>query len=385
MRSFNHCFMVRLAAAVSAVALLSACCGSAKVDGVLADAPSSELVVKLLDINRYEVLDTLEVGKDGRFSCRIPVEKGQPEFIYLFYKDTKVSSLLLDRGDRVHVEADTTGSYVVTGSEECERLASVEKELADFSANFSRLVSELDAVEPDSREAAALKRQMGDSYTAYYRSRLKYVMENPYSLTVVPVFYQVIGAGLPVFAQETDAIHFRNAADSLETVYPDSKYVKALKSEAKRRSDLLELSVRLRTAEPVNFPEIELADTDARKMKLSEVDAKVVMLHFWNPGESLQKMFNLDVLKPVYEDYHSKGFEIYQVALTADKAGWARTVRSQGLDWINVCDVLGYGSPAARVYNVSKLPVSFIIADGELVDFKVTDEASLRKLLDRLL
>ena len=130
MRSFNLCFMVRLAAAVSAVALLSACCGSAKVDGVLADAPSSELVVKLLDINRYEVLDTLEVGKDGRFSCRIPVEKGQPEFIYLFYKDTKVSSLLLDRGDRVHVEADTTGSYVVTGSEECERLASVEKELA---------------------------------------------------------------------------------------------------------------------------------------------------------------------------------------------------------------------------------------------------------------
>ena len=123
----------------------------------------------------------------------------------------------------------------------------------------------------------------------------------------------------------------------------------------------------------------------ATKVRLSDVDAKVIILHFWSPSDALQKMFNLDVLKPVYEDYHSRGLEIYQVALDADKAGWARTVKDQGLEWINVCDVQGYASTAARLYNVNSLPVSFVIAEGDMTAGKFTDEKSLRRLLDRLL
>jgi hypothetical protein len=36
-------------------------------------------------------------------------------------------------------------------------------------------------------------------------------------------------------------------------------------------------------------------------------------------------------------------------------------------------------------YNLAAIPAAFIIADGELVDGKVVDEASLRNLLDDLL
>ena len=120
-------------------------------------------------------------------------------------------------------------------------------------------------------------------------------------------------------------------------------------------------------------------------VKLSEVDAKVILLHFWTSTDAAQKMFNLDVLKPIYEEFHSRGLEIYQVALDTDKAQWARTVKDQGLGWINVCEGLGAGSSSLALYNLDKLPVSFVIADGELVDGKFSDGASLRKLLDSLL
>ena len=96
-------------------------------------------------------------------------------------------------------------------------------------------------------------------------------------------------------------------------------------------------------------------------------------------------MFNLDVLKPVYDDYHKKGFEIYQVALDTDKAGWANVLKEQNLPWINVCDGLGAGSPYVLLYNIGALPSTFIIADGELVDGEVMDEKSFRKLLDKKL
>lgn len=365
--------------------VLSSCCSNAVIDGSLADAPSLQVVVKLLDVNRFDVLDTVSVDADGRFAYKMHIEKGQPEFVYLFHGDKRIASLLLDRGDKVIVKADTTGVYEVEGSEDCRLLAEVEKEFSDFSSSFLSLASRLEQAVPGSDNARELTREMGRVYTEYYRDRVKYVMEHPYSLTVIPVFYQSAGENLPVFGQDTDAIHFRNICDSLETVYPESKYVKSLRAEAERRADFLELRVRLQGAEEVGFPDIELSDVNAVRHRLSDVDAKVIMVHFWSSGDAMQKMFNLDVLRPVYGDFHSKGFEIYQVALDADKAVWARTVKDQGLEWINVCDVLGLNSPAARSYNVGSLPVSFFIADGELVNATVSDEASLRALLRRLL
>lgn len=386
MKNFDILSLLSKAAVLlSATVLLASCGGSARVDGILEDAPDSEVIVRLLDINRFKTLDTVSVDDEGRFSYKMKIAAGQPEFVYLFYKDTRIASLLLENGDRVKVTADTTGTFEVSGSEESRLLAEVERDFAVFSASFTDLVSRLDAADPDSEEASDLKREMGASYTDYYRSRVRYVMEHPYSMTVIPVFYQVVGAGLPVFGQDTDAIHFDNICDSLETVYPDSRYVKSLRDEADRRQDILEMRIRMQNADEVNFPDIELSDVSATKVMLSDVDAKVIILHFWSPSDALQKMFNLDVLKPVYEDYHSRGLEIYQVALDADKAGWARTVKDQGLEWINVCDVQGYASTAARLYNVNSLPVSFVIAEGDMTAGKFTDEKSLRRLLDRLL
>lgn len=378
--------LMKYAVLFTAAVLLASCGRTARIEGSVAGlAKGDSVVVKLLDINVYKVLDTIPTDASGHFRYSIEVGKGQPEFVYLFRNDVKLASLLLERGDRVSVTSDTLGNYTVSGSPESEKLSQVEKDFAVFTSRFAALADSLDAAASSAEDAARLRREMVREYTDYYRSRVKYILENSHSLTVVPVLYQSVSAGLPVFGQETDAIHFRNICDSLETVYPESRYVKSLRNEAKRRSDLLSLKIRIENAPQLSYPDLELPDVMSEKVKLSEVDAKVVLLHFWTSSDAAQKMFNLDVLKPVYKDYHSKGLEIYQVALDADKAVWARTVKDQGLEWINVCDGLGLASPAVATYNLSRLPVTFVISSGELVDSKITDEASLRRLLDRLL
>lgn len=367
---------------VAAVLALASCGSKAVIDGTVADAPSSEVIVKLLDINRYEVLDTVKTDAAGRYSYKVDVEKGQPEFVYVFYKDTKVASLLLEAGDAVNVESDTLGNYTVTGSEESARLAQVEKDYALALTTMSAIAGKMEGASAE--DAAQLRRELGQEYVKYYRGRVKYIMENSGSLTVVPVLFQNFGADLPVFAQSTDAIHFMNAADSLELVYPDSRYVKALRAEAERRHGYLELATRLGNASEIGYPDIELPDVKANKVRLSEVDSKVVMVYFWSAEDAAQKMFNLDFLKSVYEDYHAKGFEIYQVSLDVDKARWARVVKEQNLPWINVCDSRGAASPHIMTYNIGAIPAAFIISGGELVDGQVVDEKSLRRLLDKL-
>lgn len=371
-------------AAAAAVALASVSCAhTAKIDGVLEQAPSSEVIVKLLDVNKYEVLDTVAVDASGKFSCKVDVQEGQPEFIYLFHGDMKIASLLLSEGDNVTVKADTMGNYTVAGSEESEKLAQVEKDYAAVVARMDALAKKLEKASSD--EAPALSKEIYNEYVAYYRSRVRYVMENSKSLTSVPVFYQVLGENLPVFGQMTDAIHFNNICDSLETVFPDSKYVKALRKEAEVRQSQMELNARLGTAEEIGFPDITLPDTKGNKVRLSDVEAKVVLVQFWTATEAAQKMFNMDVLMPLYDEYHAKGLEIYQIALDPDKVTWANVVKEQKLPWISVCDGLGGNSPYTILYNINALPSTFIISDGELVDGQVVNERSLRKTVAKLL
>ena len=366
------------------LAVAASCARVAKVDAVVADAATSKVVFKLLDINRFSVLDTVALDASGRLSYRVPVKKGQPEFVYIFHGDRKIASLILQSGDRVSLVADTLGNYTVDGSEESTKLLQVEKDYAAAVAKMNALALRAEeAISPD--YAVQLRQQLAQEYVNYYRSRVKYVMENSASLSVVPVFYQTFGNNLPVFAQQTDAIHFRNASDSLSFVYPDSKYVKALRQEADRRFGYLELENRLASAESIGYPDVELPDLQGQKRKLSDVDAKVVMIQFWTATDAQQKMFNLDVLKPLYEDFHSRGFEIYQISLDVDKGLWAQVVKEQQHPWVSVCDSRGSASPYVGSYNIQTLPALYIISDGELVDGAVVDDASLRRLLQKLL
>ena len=369
--------------AAAVVLGLAACSHTAKVKGVVADAPSSEVIVKLLNINQYQVLDTVKTDASGKFSCKVQVKKGQPEFVYLFYGNRKIASLLLDAGDKVTVHSDTLGVSTIEGSEESLKLASVEADFAEAKASMKSLSEKV--LSADVSEAAALREQLAKAYVDYYRSRVSYIMQNSRSLTVVPILYQYLSETLPVFGQATDAIHFTNAADTLEMVYPDSKYVKALRKEAQSRVSQMELLSKLSSAKQINFLDIELPDNRAKKVKLSDVHKKITLVYFWTASDAAQKMFNLDVLAPVYEKYHDKGFEIYQVSLDVDNGLWARVIREQKLPWVNVSDISGGASRYVLAYNLTKLPSAFLIGGDGMTGAKINDVASLSAAIENAL
>ena len=369
-------------AAALAAALLSSCGGKAGIEGTLADAPDADVVIAMLDVNRYQILDTVRTDANGRYSYKVALKEGQPEFFYLFYGNTRIASLLLSRGDKVRVQSDTLGNYSVSGSAECDRLAEVERTQAEFSNRFAAAQARMADLDEDSPEAAVLRSDLTRQYVSYYRERVKYILSNSKSLTVIPVLYESIGGTLPVFGQPTDAIHFRNICDRLKTVYPESRYVRALEQETVRRTNYMDFDNRMKTAGEISYIDIELPDINGNKVKLSDVEGKVVMVYFWASELTAQKMFNLDVMKPVYEEYKNKGFEVYAVSLDTDKAKWASTIRNQNLGWVNVCDGRGTASPVVSLYNVRSIPSLFFIVDGEMVaNVGVKNEATLRSFL----
>ena len=364
----RNCRNLLLAAAVLVAA--SSCSDKARINGTIAGAPDTQVVVKQLSGTALVALDTVKTDASGAYACKIDIQAGQPQFVYLFKGDTKVASLLLQKGDKVKVTSDTLGTYSVEGSEESEKLRQVEADFADFMDRFSAAAATGD-------NAAASK-----DYIEYYRGCVKYIMTNSKSLTSIPVLYQKVNDNFPIFSQTTDAILFRNVYDSLMTVYPESKYVAALKKEAEKRFNIFNLSQQVMNAEESSYPDLNLPSVDGSKVKLSEVGSKVVMVYFWQAADASQKMFNQDVLVPLYKEYHPKGLEIYSVSLDTDKGAWASAVKSQNLPWINVCDGLGAASQAAVLYNINRgLPVAYVIVDGALSPDVIKNDKDLRRVI----
>ena len=360
----------KLIAAAAILAAAVSCKDQARIEGTLTGSPDSQVVLKKLSGGSLNVIDTVKTASDGSYSYKMDIAPGQPEFVYIYSGATKVASLLLQSGDKVKVVSDANGNYSVEGSEECSKLKGVEDDFAAFLKDFSS------SVEAGDGPAASRK------YVEYYRSRVKYVMDNCKSLTSIPVLYQKINDDFPVFGQSTDAIHFRSLHDSLATVYPDSKYVTALGNEAQKRFTLLDLQQRLVAANEAGFPDASLPSIDGKKVKISDLDSKMIIVYFWQAADASQKMFNQDVLLPLYKTYHPKGLEIYSISLDTDKGVWASAVKSQGLPWVNVCDGLGSASPSVALYNVTSVPMVFFLVDGNLsLETSVTDGPSLRRFL----
>lgn len=360
----------RILALGAVLALFASCAPKASVSMTVADAPGTKLAVHKLNVSSADLLDSVKTDAKGHFTYSVPVKKGQPEFVYIYKGDVRLAALLLEAGEKAVVTADTLGNYTVEGSEGSAELAGIEKEYSDF-------INEL--------ASAGTPKEATGAYVRYYRDRLAYVLTHQRSLAVVPVLFQNVTADLPVFSQSTDAIVFSATADTLKTVYPDSKYVRALETEAERRKNNMELERAILQAEQAGFPDIALPDINAEKVSLAGVDAKVIMLHFWDVDDAAQKLFNLDVLLPLYKAYHSKGLEIYAVGVTTDKALWASVVKNQALPWINVCDGYGAASPAVRLYNLQTLPSTILIANDEISSAKIDSEVSLRRELAKLL
>lgn len=353
------------------------------VAGKLEASAGTEVVFGRLDKDQMLILDTLKTAADSTFKYELNVAKGDPELVYVINDDESVAYLLLEAGDALTLDIDLGGKATITGSPESVKLTELQMEHAQMEAYFVGLAAEMENASASKQKS--ISRKLNEAYIEYNKTSRAYAMQNSSSLTALAVLYRNIGGELPVFNEANDALLFNSVAGSLKKAYPKSRYVKTLQAVAEQRTAQFELQNRLQNAEKIGFFDIELPGLDGQNKKLSELDAKVVLLYFWSSTSAGQNNFNIDVLKKLYNKYHSKGFDIYQVSLDVDKVMWATTLMGQDLPWTNVCDIRGAASPYVQMYNLPGLPAPFLLKNGELVDGEFVDEASFTKLIEKLL
>ena len=353
--------------------MLAASCGkpSAVVEMNLKDGASSRVGLYKLDYNRLTFVDSLDTDKNGHLRYKLALaDDHNPVFYYFYYNGKKVAGIVAADKDRISVVADTMGRYDVQGSKDCELLQKMDSRLAESTSRMEKVLAEAPADE---------NIQLSRIYIEHKRAMIRQVVENPFSITSAAALFQKFNDQLSVVQEPTDVYIFTQVRDSLVTVYPDSPYVAAITNAIEARHNADQLNQMLNAAD-YGVPEIKMKDFDGKEHALSEFKGKVILLSFWSTAQDEHKVFNQEMV-PIYQKYHDRGFEIYQVCVD-DKTVWASVVRSQKLPGVCVNDGLGIESPAVAAYNLNSIPTMFIISrDSDIIATDIYDPAEVEKII----
>ena len=116
------------------------------------------------------------------------------------------------------------------------------------------------------------------------------------------------------------------------------------------------------------YTEISLPGVDGKNMNLSDFIGKdVILVDFWASWCGPCRRENPNVVK-LYNDYHSKGFDIVGVSFDTDGKGWRDAIEKDGLVWHQMSDLKGWNSKAAELYGVASIPHTMLIGkDGTIL------------------
>ena len=374
---------------VLALAVLGmASCSEKKfhVEGSITNAKDSVLYLENISLMGPQVIDSVRLDADGKFSL---AGEGQqaPEFYRLRISD-QIISFSIDSTETVTINAaypQMASQYEVSGSENCSKI----KELA---LRQMQLQQRAIAV---SRNEALTVDQSNDSILAMIRQykedvKREYIFPDPSKPYAYFALFQTLGNML-IFnprANRDDIKVFAAVATSWDTYWPDAERGKNLHNIAIEGMK----NVRIADADQAKtidaskistagVIEIALNDNKGQLRKLTDLKGQVVLLDFHVFGHK-DSPARILALRDLYNKYHAKGLEIYQVSLDGDEHFWKQ--QTAALPWISVrADEENSGF--LTVYNIQTLPEYFLIDRGNNLVSRSQQIQDLEKAIVSLL
>lgn len=349
-------------------ALVITSCGGGKfhVKGNITKAKDSVLYFENMSLDGPVAIDSVKLSESGEFSFSDDAP-GAPEF-YRLRIANQIINLSVDSTETITVKADyprmSTG-YTVEGSEQCN----VIKDLALKQINLQAFVMGIEnnpAIGYDAVEDTIVKTI--EKYKEYIK--LNYIYKQPMKASSYFALFQTIGNRLIFNPRQSkeDIKAFAAVATSWDTYYPNSLRGENLHNiaiEGMKDVRILEnkLAASQRGIDPSkvnvsNIIEIALADNHGNQRRLTDMKGRVVLLdfHVFGAEGSTQRIMKL---REIYNKYHSKGLEIFQVSFDPDEHFWK--TQTAALPWICVHDDAAMNSNLLTLYNIQQLPTFFLV------------------------
>ena len=359
------------------------------INGTVTEAKDSVLYLENMSLDGPVVVDSVKLDDKGAFSFSGKAPDA-PEF-YRLRIAGQIINLSVDSTETVDVKASypsmATG-YTVDGSAECATI----RELALKQINLQNRVI---AVQNNPNLGYDLTRDRIGTPLAAYKEDIKrnYIYKAPMRASSYFALFQTLGNMLIFNPRENadDVKVFAAVATSWDTYHPDALRgknlhniaIEGMKNVRIMRNKMAAQNIDASKVNVSNIIDISLLDNQGNRRSLTDLKGKVVMLdfHVFGSNGSTKRIMEM---RELYNKYHDRGFEIYQVAFDPDEHFWK--TQTAALPWISVRDPQGLQSQNLAAYNVSSIPTFFLIDRNNEVkkrDSQITDiDAEINALLN---
>lgn len=347
-----------------AVALASCDNKKFRVDGTITDAKDSVLYFENMSLDGPVAIDSVKLGDDGAFSFSEKSPEA-PEF-YRLRIAGQIINLSVDSTETITVKAAyptmATG-YTVEGSPECATIKELALKQIDLLGRVLAVERNNTLGFDQTRDSVA---RMIEAYK--HEIKLNYIFKAPMRPSSYFALFQTLGSRLIFDPRESedDIKAFAAVATSWDTYHPNSIRGKNLHNIAIQGMRNVRIVRNQRAAQAIdaskvnttNIIDIALLDNKGQARRLTDLKGKVVMLdfHVFGADGSTKRIMQM---RDIYNKYHGRGLEIYQISLDPDEHFWK--TQTAALPWISVRDPQGIQSNNLVLYNVRSIPTFFLI------------------------
>lgn len=372
--------------------LLTAACQQERtftVEGTISGAGDSTLYLYNRSLTGIVLIDSVKLPADGKFSFSPLAPVGGPD-LYVLRVGNQWLNLAVDSTETITITAsldDLSQGYSVSGSESSEMVRRL-------SVMHSRLQQQVFAVE---QNTTLIGQPMLDSLrtliAAYKDSVAKgYIYDAPQTSYAYFALSQTLNhlywRTSPIFemGDSVDDRAYRAVATCWKQYYPESERAQQLYNMVERDITNSRIAAARRQQsideDKIVFSDLidlSLPDPNGRMRTLSELKGMVVILdfHLFSTPESGARILKL---RELYNRYHDRGLEIYQVSADQDEHLWRQAVSS--LPWVSVYDP---SLSSCNSYNVQELPEFFLIDRQNALQFRSSMITNLEAEIERML
>jgi thiol-disulfide isomerase/thioredoxin len=323
-----------------------------KIKGTIHGGEGQTIYLYAFRDGEYIILDSTVIGKDEQFELR-PHEGLVKDIYRLGLGENDFFILITDSTESVELEGQfgqLRNISNVKGSPHSEKLALFSKEVNPI---MDSLMNTLALEEEDTN----FKKINLDLRNQIEKKFLKWLDSN----------HTEPGALVALQYLDPTLHHdqFIKVAEALKTSMAESEYfnsfVQYVNSIAEEINGPKRQALDQAIAVGQELSNITLPDPNGKNRSLTDLRGKVVLVDCWASWCGPCRRANPEVVS-IYNEFKSKGFEVFSVSLDSDKNAWTQAIAQDKLNWPNhVSDLKGWKSLVTYQWGIEAIPYPILL------------------------